>query len=1194
MSPSTANQNQLFLMPFNFKPDFVGREAELDLLHQTLQTEQQAAINPAGLSGMGGIGKTQLAVAYAYLAKNEGTYPDGIFWLNAARPLPQEFAALGQKLQGVAVEKETQHQRMLVLRDQLKQFFNLDELYSLLMELGLDKDEFPLTKTPLIEALVQHGSRNNLLDAIHSGVFQAKPSLAERDVAQNEPTAANEAQDEQINTAFAYLRQNNEALIVLDNLADPYQLLEPVVHDLIPAELPCRLLFTTRSRDLGSFTPIPLHILPEQAALKMLLRHPRRQSILQPSHPEHIKAKHICDMLGYLPLALEVAGALLAKRTGLKLTQYAHDLKARGALAVLDDPKLSPDRTAQHSAAVSATLGSMLDTIENDEARLLLKVAGLLPESDYIPLARLGLLTAIPKEPPDLYTPSLGEVALQLADASLIERLENSRIRLHPLVREFAAQLTPKNEREEFLHQCAANLADGYENFEILAAQFNTRGIDEIQEDLLVALELLGVGQAQTPGEQINIPPWRYVRPPDRNKLIPKANVATRPPDLGDITWPRIQRLLRLLLRETHNLHKESATPIDLGQQILKRSLIFEVGPLLASILKGFGENQTTYYLPNWQATNDLDRLEQTVTGHEKEVLAVAITPNGQRALSASTDHTLKLWNLRSGQVEKTLTGHEEGVLAVAITPDGQRAISASGDNTLKLWNLQSGQAEKTLTGHEEGVSAVAITPDGQRALSASFDHTLKLWNLRSGQVEKTLTGHEKGVLAVAITPDGQRAISASGDNTLKLWNLQSGQVEQTLTGHEMWVLAVAITPDGQRALSASFDHTLKLWNLRSGQVEKTFTGHEKGVLAVAITPDGQRAISASGDNALKLWNLQSGQVEQTLTDHEGWVQAVAITPDGQRAISASGDNTLKFWDLGTARLEQTLTGHEKGVLAVAITPDGQRVLSASADDTLKLWNLQSGHLNQTLFGHERAVRAVAITPDGQLAISASEDNTLRFWNLEITRLEQTLTLDRDIVWAVAITPDGQRALFASSDGTLKLWNLQSGRLERTLIGHRNWVTAVAIAADGQRAISASSDGTLKLWNLQSGRLEQTFLGHQKAVCAVAITPDAQRALSASHNEHTLKLWNLQSGHLEQTFLGHQKAVWAVAITPDAQRALSASSDRSLKLWNMQSGEEIASITLDGALHSVAVSSDGITVVTGDGAGSVYCFKIVN
>ena len=38
--------------------------------------------------------------------------------------------------------------------------------------------------------------------------------------------------------------------------------------------------------------------------------------------------------------------------------------------------------------------------------------------------------------------------------------------------------------------------------------------------------------------------------------------------------------------------------------------------------------------------------------------------------------------------------------MAVAVTPDGQRAVSASKDKTLKVWDLESGRELRTLEGH--------------------------------------------------------------------------------------------------------------------------------------------------------------------------------------------------------------------------------------------------------------------------------------------------------------------------------------------------------------------------------------------------------------------------------------------------------------------------------------------------------------
>ena len=58
---------------------FVGREAELQTLHQMLQEDNQVAI--AAIAGMGGLGKTELALQYAKAHRE--IYKGGICWLLA-------------------------------------------------------------------------------------------------------------------------------------------------------------------------------------------------------------------------------------------------------------------------------------------------------------------------------------------------------------------------------------------------------------------------------------------------------------------------------------------------------------------------------------------------------------------------------------------------------------------------------------------------------------------------------------------------------------------------------------------------------------------------------------------------------------------------------------------------------------------------------------------------------------------------------------------------------------------------------------------------------------------------------------------------------------------------------------------------------------------------------------------------------
>ena len=89
----------------------------------------------------------------------------------------------------------------------------------------------------------------------------------------------------------------------------------------------------------------------------------------------------------------------------------------------------------------------------------------------------------------------------------------------------------------------------------------------------------------------------------------------------------------------------------------------------------------------------------------------MAIAPDGKTAISRSWDNTIKIWDIDSGRELRTLIGHTSFVNAVAIAPDGKRAISSSRD-TLKIWDLLSGKEVASFSGDAE-FECCAIAPDG-------------------------------------------------------------------------------------------------------------------------------------------------------------------------------------------------------------------------------------------------------------------------------------------------------------------------------------------------------------------------------------------------------------------------------------------------------------------------------------------------
>jgi WD40 repeat protein len=1089
-----------FIVPFPRNGEFVGRDADLMRLRAKLSGPGSGpvGIRPAGLTGMGGIGKTQLVVEYVYLHRDD--YPDGIFWIDAAGPLVEGFARLASE------------HRLKWAGNDLRR-------------------------------------------------------------------------DEQIRAAFEALNCRPRALLVLDNLTEPATIAVQLLPGCAPEDLHCTLLFTTRRHDLGRFAGIEVTVLPEEPALRLLLRHPTRQAALDPAHPDHEHARAIARMLGRLPLALELAGAYLGKFSGdVSLEDYREGLKSDGALATLDADAAElteADLRRVHDPAVAATIREQWESLQDESAQLLLRVASLFSESVAVPIARLGLLAGLGDEARPGRRSPLRRAAQRLDDACLVERLEADQIRLHPLIREFASGQTSPDQVDPFLRQCIAHAAMALEDFPTLEAQAFRRGVYGLQDDLIAILEI-------------------------------------DPPPVSD-SGTRLQAILRLLQREGNDfrLGGEKFEPTLFAQQVRNRAVSLEIGALESSAAQRLAALGRDHFRLLWKTSRESTALVQILTGHEDLVTAAAVAPDSRHAISGGYDGTIRIWNLATGQLLRSFAGHETAVSALTVAPDGFQALSASHDRTLKLWDLATGQMLRVFSGHEDGVSAVAVARDGRHVLSGGYDGTVRLWDLSNGQLRYTFrpgfasnrfadtwdlatgqprsdfVGQKCPVSAVALAPDSRHAVSALQDGTLTVYDVATAQFLRSIHGHETTVSAVAVGPDGRHALSGSYDFTLKLWDLANGQLVRSFTGHGDKVSSLAITADGRVALSASYDRTLKLWDLQTGHLLRTLAGHEDAVSAAVFTPDGRLVLSGSHDRTLRLWNLATGDIlyDHSSAGHEAEVSAVAATPDCRSVLSGSHDRTLRLWDLASGRIIRCFSGHDDTVSAVAISVDGLRGLSGSYDRALRLWDLQTGHIVRSFIGHEDAVSAVAVTPDGRHALSASHDRTLRLWDLATGQHLRTFAGHERAISAVVVTPDGRSALSASHDRTLRLWNLATGQHLHTFVGHHDKVNWVASTPDGCYAISAS-SDRTLRLWNLTTGQQLRCFAAHERALSTVAVTADGRHALSGSEDRTLRLWDLSDGVCRAVAVLESSPLAIAMPPIGRTVVVGDRVGNLHHFQI--
>ncbi len=273
--------------------------------------------------------------------------------------------------------------------------------------------------------------------------------------------------------------------------------------------------------------------------------------------------------------------------------------------------------------------------------------------------------------------------------------------------------------------------------------------------------------------------------------------------------------------------------------------------------------------------------------GHASTVCCVTFSSDGQILASGGSDRSVKLWDINSSHLNlvsassyperisdqyRHLQGHNSRIWSIAFSPDGEILASGSEDHTIKIWDVVTGQCLQTLLGHTAWVCSVAFSPvkvvyshTGALLASAGYDETIKIWNLSTGECDQTLRGHTNWVWSIAFSPDGQSLASGSGDHTVKLWDVCTGQCYQTLQGHTSRIWSVAFSPDGKTLATGSSDQTIKLWNIKTGECYQTFQGHSNLIWSVAFSPDGQSLASGSHDQSIKLWDVNTGECWKTL-----------------------------------------------------------------------------------------------------------------------------------------------------------------------------------------------------------------------------------------------------------------------------------------------------------------------------------------
>ncbi|XP_074845783.1 striatin isoform X3 [Carettochelys insculpta] len=332
--------------------------------------------------------------------------------------------------------------------------------------------------------------------------------------------------------------------------------------------------------------------------------------------------------------------------------------------------------------------------------------------------------------------------------------------------------------------------------------------------------------------------------------------------------------------------------------------------------------------------------------------------------IANNKDALRKTWNPKF-----TLRSHFDGIRGLAFHPAEPVLITASEDHTLKMWNLQKTAPAKksasldvepiyTFRAHSGPVLCVVMSSNGEQCYSGGTDGLIQAWNTTNPNIDPydsydpsvlrgALVGHTDAVWGLVYSGTHQRLLSCSADGTIRLWKTSE------------------IAP------------ALNIFN------DNKEMGIPSSIDLVSSDPSHMVASFTSGHTCLfnmetrqRILNLESN-IDST-TSSSCQINRVVSHPTLPISITAHEDRHIKFYDNNTGKLIHAMVAHLDAVTSLAVDPNGLYLMSGSHDCSIRLWNLESKTCIQEFTAHRKkfdeSIHDVAFHPSKCYIASAGAD----------------------------------------------------------------------------------------------------------------------------------------------------------------------------------------------------------------------------
>lgn len=587
--------------------------------------------------------------------------------------------------------------------------------------------------------------------------------------------------------------------------------------------------------------------------------------------------------------------------------------------------------------------------------------------------------------------------------------------------------------------------------------------------------------------------------------------------------------------------------------------------------------------------------------GHCMPISKAEFNKQGNRIITASDDHNIKLWDTQSGALLQNIVAsdyaafspdgnfyifHNNGSgtirncqnnkllhvlkadIKIAVFSNDGKKIATSDRSNLIVWDVATGAREFNVDHTNSNyINTLQFSPNGAYILTASTSNKeFRIWDAKTGLLVKEIKEHKNGIDNAKFSPDGAILATSSYDRSTKFWSVNSWELLATITPDiDNSARSVEFSPDGKRVVIPFNSSNLKIYSTATWGELLTIPGpqkgqlHQRGFNYAEFSPDGKIILTAANDNSVRIWDAENGDELGMIVNDNGieWFDYLYLahySNDMNSILLVSSDRAYTYDAHSLKRIH--ILGKTLDISNLKYSPDKNKILAfCKTNNTVRLLDRTQAKVLYSIT-NSYDTQDACFSYDGEKFIIAG--GNVCVYDVSSGILLDSFTCKSDPKLLIAAS-DNNSIIILESRG-YEIWHLNNTNPIPFKECNRE---AFAISPDNSYFVVSCGENSVTVHSMNTGENLNSLYRPSGRVNEISISSDSKKIATACWHDSVVLIYNAQDGKLLLELKADMKGVDKIAFSPDGKKIATISNDQMAYIWDVETGKVLQSLKIN-------------------------------